>query len=135
MSRETYFVGPEPVLNELVKLNGIEIQEKILVIDETKKKSSTLSLTPSRQIPADISQKSQRQTAFSRTPVVPGHISFFEVTKSGSTNSYNTLIFSGSIPRVSECTNLLELLETIDPKCLIFQAHHSMKFYITSMFI
>ena len=99
MSRETYFVGPEPVLNELVKLNGIEIQEKILVIDETKKKSSTPSLTPSRQIPADISQKSQRQTAFSRTPVVPGHKSFSEATKSKSTNSYNTLIFSDSIPK------------------------------------
>ena len=99
MSHETYFVGPELVLNELVKLNGIEVQEKILVVDETKKKSSTPSLTPLRHIPADISQKSQRQTAFSRTPVVPGHISFFEVTKSESTNSYNTLIFSGSIPK------------------------------------
>ena len=98
MSRETYFAGPELVLNELVKLNGIEFQEKILVIYETKKKSSTPSLTPLRQIPGDISQKSQRQTAFSRTPVVPGHKSFFEVTLE-STNSYNTLIFSGSIPK------------------------------------
>ena len=100
MSRETYFAGPELVLNELVKLNRIEFQEKILVIYETKKKSSTPSLTPLRQIPGDISQKSQRQTAFSRTPVVPGHKSFFEVTKLESTNSYNTLIFSGSIPKV-----------------------------------
>ena len=98
MSSETYFAGPELVLNELVKLNGIEFQEKILVIYETKKKSSTPSLTQLRQIPADISQKSQRQTAFSRTPVVPGHKSFFEVTLE-STNSYNTLIFSGSIPK------------------------------------
>ena len=99
MSRETYFAGPELVLNELVKLNGIEFQEKILVIYETKKKSSTPSLTPLRQTPGDISQKSQRQTAFSRTPVVTGHKSFFEVTKLESTNSYNTLIFSGSIPK------------------------------------
>ena len=98
MSSETYFAGPELVLNELVKLNRIEFQEKILVIYETKKKSSTPSLTQLRQIPADISQKSQRQTAFSRTPVVPGHKSFFEVTLE-STNSYNTLIFSGSIPK------------------------------------
>ena len=60
MSHETYFAGPELVLNELVKLNGIEIQEKILVIDEAKKKSSTPLLTPLRQIPADISQKSER---------------------------------------------------------------------------
>ena len=28
--------GPEHVLNELVKVNGIEFQEKILVIDDAK---------------------------------------------------------------------------------------------------
>ena len=98
ISRGCAFVtGPEHVLNELVKLNGIEFQEKILVINKAKKKSSTPSLTPLRQIPVDVSQKSQTQTAFNRTPVVPGHKSFSEVTKSKSTNSCNTLIFSDSI--------------------------------------
>ena len=95
-----FVTGPEHVLNELVKLNRIEFQEKVLVIDEAKKKPSTPSSTPLRQIPVDASQKSQRQAAFSRTPVlVPGHKNFSEVTKSKSTNSYNTLIFSDSIPK------------------------------------
>ena len=43
-----FVTGPEHVLNELVKLKGIEFQEKILVIDEAKKKSSTPSLKPLR---------------------------------------------------------------------------------------
>ena len=86
-------------MNELVKLNGIEFQEKILVIDEVKKKSWTPSLTPLREIPVDASQKSQRQTAFNRTPVIPGHKSFSKVTKPRSSNSYNTLIFTSSIPK------------------------------------
>ena len=94
-----FVTGPEHVLKELVKLNGTEFQEKILVIDEAKEKSSTPSLTPLRQIPLDVSQKSQRPTTFNRTQVVPGHKSFSEVTKSKSTNSYNTLIFSDSIPK------------------------------------
>ena len=99
-SRGFAFVnGPEHVLKELVKLNGMEFQEKILVIDEAKKKSSTSSLTPLRQIPVNVSQKSQRKTAFNKTPVVPGHKSFSEVTKSKRTNSYNTLVFSDSIPK------------------------------------
>ena len=51
------------------------------------------------QIPVDVSQKSQRQTALSRTPLVPEHESFSEVAKPKSTNSYNTLIFSDSIPK------------------------------------
>ena len=98
-SRGFVFVtGPEHVLNELVKLNGIEFQEKDLVIDEAKKKPSTPSLTSLRKIPVEVSQKYQRQTAFNRTPVAPGHKSFSEATKS-STNSYNTLIFSDSIPK------------------------------------
>ena len=33
-----FVTGPEHVLNELLKLNGIEFQEKILVIDKAKKK-------------------------------------------------------------------------------------------------
>ena len=86
-------------MNELVKLNGKEFQEKNLVIDEAKKKPSTPSLTPLRKIPVEVSQKYQRQTACNRTPVVPGHKSFLEATKSKSTNSYNTLIFSDSIPK------------------------------------
>ena len=94
-----FVTGPEHVLNELVKLNGIEFQEKNLVIDEAKKKPSTPSLTPLRKIPVEVSQKYQRQTASNRTPVVPGHKSFSEATKSKSTNSYNTLIFSDSIPK------------------------------------
>ena len=76
-SRSFPFVtGLEHILNELVKLNGIEFQEKILVIDKTKKKSSATSLTPLRQIPVDVSQKSQ-STAFNKTPVVPGHKKLF----------------------------------------------------------
>ena len=71
-----FVTGPEHVLNELVKLNGIEFQEKILVIDKAKKKSSATSLTPLRQIPVDVSQKSQ-STAFNKTPVVPGHKKLF----------------------------------------------------------
>ena len=94
-----FVTGPEHVLNELVKLKGREFQEKILVIDEAKKKSSTTSLTPLKQIPVGVSQKCQRQTAFNRTPVVPGHKSFSEMTKSKSTNSCNTLIFSDSTPK------------------------------------
>ena len=85
----TYVAGPEHVLKELVKLNGIEFQEKILVIDEEKQKSSTPSLTPLRQILVDVTQKSQRQTAFKRTPVVPGHKIFSEMTQSKSSSSYN----------------------------------------------
>ena len=94
-----FVTGPEHVLNELVKLNGKEFQEKNLVIDEAKKKPSTPSLTPLRKIPVEVSQKYQRQTACNRTPIVPGHKSFLEATKSKSTNSYNTLIFSDSIPK------------------------------------
>ena len=78
---------PEHVLNELVKLNRIEFQEKNSVIDEAKKKPSTPSLTPLGKIPVEVSQKYQRQTAFSRAPVVPGHKSFSEATKSKSTSS------------------------------------------------
>ena len=67
-SRTFAFVtGPEHVSNELVKLNGIEFQEKHLVIDEAKKKSSTPSLTLSWKILVDVSQKYPRQTAFNRT--------------------------------------------------------------------
>ena len=40
-----FVTGPEHVLNELIKLNGVEFQEKNLVIDEAKKKPSTPSLT------------------------------------------------------------------------------------------
>ena len=72
---------PEHVLNELVKLNGIEFQEKYLVIDKTKKMSSTHSLTPLRKIAVEVSQKYQRQAAFNRTPVVLGYKNFSEVTK------------------------------------------------------
>ena len=86
-------------MSELVKLNGIEFQEKILVLGEAKKKSWTPSLAPLRQIRVDVSQKSHRQTAFNRTSVAPGHKSFSEVTKSKSTNSCNTLIFTDSIPK------------------------------------
>ena len=56
-----FVTGPEHVLNELVKLNGIELQEKLLVIDKAKKKPSTPLLTPLRQISVDVSHKSQRQ--------------------------------------------------------------------------
>ena len=56
-----FVTGPEHVLNELVKLNGIELQEKLLVINKAKKKPSTPLLTPLRQIPVDVSQKSQIQ--------------------------------------------------------------------------
>ena len=62
-----FVTGPEHVLNELVKLNGIEFQEKNLVIDEAKKKPSTPSLIPLRKIPVEVSQKYQRQTAFNNT--------------------------------------------------------------------
>ena len=65
-----FVTGPGHVLNELVKLNGIEFPENILVQDEAKKKSLTPSLILLRQIPVDVSQKSQRQTAFNRTQVV-----------------------------------------------------------------
>ena len=41
-----FVTGPENILNELIKLNGIEFQEKMLVIHEAKKKSSIPSLTP-----------------------------------------------------------------------------------------
>ena len=43
-----FVTGPGHVLNEFVKLNGIEFQENILVIDEARKSSSTLLLTPLR---------------------------------------------------------------------------------------
>ena len=86
-------IGPKQVLNKIIKLNRIEFQKKTLVIDEGKKKSSTPSLTPLRQYPVDASQKSQKQTAFNRTAVVPEHKSFSKVKKSKSNNSYNTLIF------------------------------------------
>ena len=39
---------------------------------EAKKKSSTLSLTPLKEIPVAASQKSQKQIALTRTPVAPG---------------------------------------------------------------
>ena len=52
------------------------------------------------QIPVDVSQKSRRQTALSRIPLIPEHESFSEVAKPKSTNSY-TLIFSDSIPKGS----------------------------------
>ena len=68
-----YVTGPEHVLNKLVILNGIEFQRKILGIDKAKKKSSTPSLTPLRKTPVDVSQKSERKTAFNRTSIVPGH--------------------------------------------------------------
>ena len=73
----SFATGLEHVLNELVKLNGIEFQKNILVIYEEKKNSSTPSLTPLRQIPVDVSQKSQRQTAFNRTQAVPEHKKLF----------------------------------------------------------
>ena len=88
-------------MKELLKLNGTEFQEKILVVDEAKRKSLTPSLTPLRKIPVDVSKKSQRQSAFSRTPVVPGHKSFSEETKSKIINSYNTLLSSDSIPKTT----------------------------------
>ena len=91
-----FLTGPEHVLNESVKLNGIKFQEKILVIEGAKKKSSTPSLIP---FPVDVSQKSQRQTAFNRTPEAPGIKSFSEVTKSNSNNSCKTSIFTESIPK------------------------------------
>ena len=50
-----FFTGPEHVLNELGKLNGIEFQEKTILIDEAKKESTTPSLTPLRQLPVDVS--------------------------------------------------------------------------------
>ena len=71
------------------RISQTEQNSYISVIDEAKKKTST-PLTPLRQIPVDVSQKSQRQTTFSRTPVVPGHKSFSEVTKLKITNSNNT---------------------------------------------
>ena len=87
-----------------------KIQEKILVIDEAKKKSSTPSLTSLREIPVDASQKSQRQTAFNKTPVVPGHKSFAKVTKPRSSNLYNTLIFTDSIPK---CIRMYQFNRTL----------------------
>ena len=47
-----FVTGPEHVLNELVKLNGIDFQEIILVIDEAKKKPPKPSLLP---FPANFS--------------------------------------------------------------------------------
>ena len=41
-----FVTGPGHVLNELIKLNGTEFQEKNLAIDEAKKKPLTPSLTP-----------------------------------------------------------------------------------------
>ena len=64
-----------------------------------QKEVLTPSLKPLRQISVDVSQKSQRQTACNRTSVAPGHRSFSEVTKSKSTNSHNSLIFSDTIPK------------------------------------
>ena len=58
----------------------------------------TTLLTPLRQIPVDVSQKPQRQTAFKRTPTVSEHKGFSEVTKSQGNNSCDTLIFFDSIP-------------------------------------
>ena len=135
-SRAFAFVtGPEHVLNELVKLSRIEFQEKILVRDEAKKKSSTPSLTPLRQIPVDVSQNSQRQTAFNRTAVVPGHKSFSEVTKSKSNNSYNTLIFSDSILKGIRMYQFNRILRNREAKMLNFPDALSNENYITSMFI
>ena len=55
-----FVTGPEHVLNELVKLNGIEFQEKPLVIEKAKNKYLTPLLTSLRQIQVDVTQKSQR---------------------------------------------------------------------------
>ena len=55
-----FVTGPEHVLNELVKLNGIEFQEKPLVIEKAKNKYLTPLLTSLRQIQVDATQKSQR---------------------------------------------------------------------------
>ena len=66
-----------------------------------------------------VRQKSYRQTAFNRTPVVPKHKNFSEVTKSKSNNSYNSIpkgIMTVS-QKASACTNLTELLETVEQKC------------------
>ena len=87
---------PEHVLNELVKLNEMRFQENILAIDEAKKKSSTSSLTPFQ---VNASQKSERQTAFNRTPLVSGNKSFSEKTQTKSNNLYSTLIFSDTISK------------------------------------
>ena len=59
-----FVTGPEHVLNELVKLNGIDFQEIILVLDEAKKKPPKPSLLP---FPVSFSQKSQSQTGFDST--------------------------------------------------------------------
>ena len=125
-SRGFAFVnGPEHVLNELVKLKGIEFQEKKLVIDEPKKKPSTPSLTPLRKIPVEVSQKYPRQTASNRTPVVPGHKNFSEATKLKSTNSYNTLIFSDSIPKGIRMYQFNRALRNRRAKVLNFQGASS----------
>ena len=121
-----FVTGPEHVFKELVKLNGIEFQEKNIAIDQAKKKSSTPSLTPLRKIPVEISQKYQRQTAFKRTPVVPGH-SFSEVTKPMSTNSYNTLIFSDSIPKGTQMYQFNRALRNRRAKMLNFPGASSNK--------
>ena len=78
----------------------------------------TPSSTPLRQIPVDESQKFQWQIPFNRTQVVPGDKGFSEVTKSQVSNLYYTLIFTASIPKgiQMECTNLTELLETVQQK-------------------
>lgn len=89
---------PEHFLNELVKLNEMRFQENILAIDEAKKKSSTSSLTPFQ---VDASKKFQRQTAFNRTPLVPGNKSFSGKTQAKSNNLYSTLIFKNA--KFSRC--------------------------------
>ena len=91
--------GPKHVCNKLVKLNEIEFQEKILVIDEAKRNSLTPSSTPLLQIPVDESQKFQWQIPFNRTQVVPGDKGFPEVTKSQISNLYDNLIFTARIPK------------------------------------
>ena len=59
-----FVTGPEHVLNKLVKLNGIDFQEIILVIDEAKKEVPKPSLSP---FPVSFSQKPQSQTGFNST--------------------------------------------------------------------
>ena len=99
-----FVTGPEYVLNELVKLNGIEFQEKLLVIEKAKNKYSTPSLTSLRQIQVDVSQKSQRRTAFYRTPVVSIHEGFSYLTSQLTTFSF--FIESSSIHNFADDNTL-----------------------------
>ena len=65
-------------------------------------------------------KESQRQTAFNRTLLVPGHKSFSEVTKSDSNNSYNTLIFTGSILKGTQMYQFNRTLRNRRAKILNF---------------